>query len=74
MPEFFDVVSPNYSVFSYGKNNNYGHPNQETVDSITRTGSTVLKTGESGQIDIYFDKEEIEYQTYVDRKLDRLIK
>ena len=74
LPEFFDVASPNYSVFSYGKNNNYGHPNQETVDSIASTGSKILKTGESGQIDIYFDKEYIEYQTYYDKNGDRLIK
>ncbi len=71
LPEFFDKVLPEYSVFSYGKNNNYGHPNQETVNSIIDTGSEVLKTGESGQIDIYLDKENIEYWTYVDKKQDR---
>ena len=71
LPEFFDKVSPEYSVFSYGKNNNYGHPSQETVNSIIDTGSEVLKTGESGQIDIYLDKDNIEYWTYVDKKQDR---
>ena len=63
-PDFFNLVSPKYSVFSYGKNNNYGHPSSETVDSVLNTGSIVLKTGESGQIDILFDKENIEYFTY----------
>ena len=71
LPEFFEKVSPEYSVFSCGKNNNYGHPNQETVNSIIDTGSEVLKTGESGQIDIYLDKENIEYWTYVYKKQDR---
>ena len=64
VPEFFEIASPKYSVFSYGKNNNYGHPGGETVDSIANTGSKVLKTGESGQIDIYFDKENITYKTF----------
>ena len=64
VPEFFDLASPKYSVFSYGKNNNYGHPGPKTVESIERTGSKVLKTGESGQIDIYFDKENITYKTF----------
>lgn len=64
VPDFFDVVSPKYSVFSYGKNNNYGHPGSETVESIENTGSNVLKTGKSGQIDIYFDKAEISYNLY----------
>lgn len=74
VPEFFDIVSPQYSVFSYGKNNNYGHPNQETVDAVADTGSKILKTGESGQIDIYFDKEYIDYGTYIDKRKDRLSK
>lgn len=64
VPEFFEMASPKYSVFSYGKNNNYGHPNLETVDSIENTGSVILKTGSSGQVDIYFDKDYISYTTY----------
>ena len=35
-----------------------------TVDFMESIGSKVLKTGESGQIDIYFDKENITYRTY----------
>ena len=62
--KFFDLVSPKYAVVSYGKNNNYGHPNADTVDSILETGAKILKTGESGQIDIYLDKEDIYYKTY----------
>lgn len=64
VPEFFEMASPKYSVFSYGKNNNYGHPNLETLDSISDTGSVILKTGSSGQVDIYFDKESIGYTTF----------
>ena len=64
VPEFFYMASPKFSVFSYGKNNNYGHPNLETVDSIADTGSVILKTGSSGQVDIYFDKDYISYTTY----------
>jgi competence protein ComEC len=57
-------VSPTYSIFSYGKNNNYGHPHQEMVNSIKDIGSNIFKTGESGQIDIYFNKDNIQYVTY----------
>lgn len=64
VPEFFEFVSPTYSVFSYGKNNNYGHPHQETVNSIKDIGSNIFKTGESGQIDIYFNKDNIQCVTY----------
>lgn len=64
IPEFFEMASPKFSVFSYGKNNNYGHPNLETLDSIANTGSVILKTGSSGQVDIYFDKDYISYTEY----------
>ena len=64
VPEFFKIASPEYSVFSYGKNNNYGHPSQDLVDEMIELGSKVLKTGESGQIDIYFDKDIVEYKLY----------
>ena len=63
--EFFDRVDPKLAVVSYGKNNNYGHPNKETVDNLINVGAKVLKTGEKGQIDIFFDKEYIYYTTFM---------
>ena len=63
--EFFDIVSPEYAVVSYGKNNNYGHPSNETVDSLLDVGAKVLKTGELGQVDIYLDKDIITYDAYI---------
>lgn len=62
--EFFDKVRPKISVVSYGKNNNYGHPNSETLNSLKNVGSNTLKTAEKGQIDIYFDKEYIYYTVF----------
>ena len=62
--KFFELVNPSYAVVSYGKNNNYGHPNDATMKSIMDTGAYILKTGEKGQIDIYFDKDDVYYKTY----------
>lgn len=62
--EFFNIASPKYAIVSYGINNNYGHPNADTISSIEETGAKILKTGECGQIDIYLDKEDIYYKTY----------
>ena len=64
LKEFFDAVSAEYAVVSYGKNNTYGHPSSETVNSLIESGTKVLKTGASGQIDIYFDKDNVWYKTY----------
>lgn len=62
--EFFEIVKPELAVVSYGKNNTYGHPHDVTMESIIDTGAYILKTGEKGQIDIYFDKDDIYYGTY----------
>lgn len=64
VPEFIDLITPDYSVFSYGKNNRYGHPSPEVVKTIEEAGAKALKTGEKGQVDIYFDKENIIYKTF----------
>ncbi len=64
LKEFFDATSAEYAVVSYGKNNTYGHPSSETVNSLIESGTKVLKTGDSGQIDIYFDKDNVWYKTY----------
>lgn len=56
--EFYKLTSPVYSVISYGKGNSYDHPHQVVVDALEYIGSKVLKTGESGEIDIYFSQNE----------------
>lgn len=45
---FFLSVNPNYSVISVGKDNKYGHPSQETLDTIS--SSVILRTDEEGTI------------------------
>lgn len=46
---FLDIVSPEYSILSYGENS-YGHPNQEVVDRLTKSGSKISKTKERATI------------------------
>ncbi|MEK7635452.1 MAG: MBL fold metallo-hydrolase [Patescibacteria group bacterium] len=47
---FVSVVSPEYAVISAGKDNKYGHPNQETIDTLTNFGAKILRTDQSGRI------------------------
>lgn len=47
---FVSAVSPEYVVISAGKNNRYGHPNQEVLDAITNFGAQILRTDLSGRI------------------------
>jgi len=48
--EFVTAVSPEYVVISAGKDNRYGHPNQEVLDIFTNFGSQILRTDEQGRI------------------------
>lgn len=41
---------PSYAVISSGKNNRYGHPHKEVLDTLARFGVEVLRTDTSGTI------------------------
>jgi competence protein ComEC len=47
---FVSSVSPQYAVISVGKDNKYGHPNQETLDTLNNFGVKILRTDELGAI------------------------
>ncbi len=49
-PEFVKAVSPAYALVSDGKNNKYGHPHKETLDTLTRFGIKVFRTDMLGTI------------------------
>lgn len=42
--EFLDKVSPKIAVISCGINNDYGHPNKETLDRLKKINCTVYRT------------------------------
>ncbi len=51
--KFIKSVSPKYSVISAGKNNFYGHPSDETLRRLEKSGTEILRTDLLG--DITFD-------------------
>lgn len=46
--EFVAAVAPEYAAISVGKNNKYGHPHKETLDTLKQFGISVFRTDTSG--------------------------
>ncbi len=49
--EFLDIVSPDYSIISAGKDNRYGHPHREVISLLESVQTKILKTFEDGRIE-----------------------
>ena len=47
---FINADRPAGTILSYGKDNSYGHPHSEVVQRLTKVGSKIYSTAESGDI------------------------
>jgi competence protein ComEC len=47
---FVKAVLPQYALISVGKDNTYGHPHQETLDTLTQFGAKIIRTDLVGTI------------------------
>ncbi len=56
---FLHQVQPQYAVISCGKDNDYGHPHQETLERLTAIGAEVHRTDEEGTIIFATDGTEL---------------
>ncbi len=57
---YAEAVSPVFAIISAAKDNSYGHPHKETIDTLNKVGAQILKTMDLGTIDIYSDGETLE--------------
>jgi len=48
--EFVKAVSPQYALISDGKDNKYGHPHEETLDTLSQFGAKIFRTDLFGSI------------------------
>ena len=48
--ELLEVIQPEYSVISCGKDNSYGHPHVDTIERLEDAGVEIYYIMESGQI------------------------
>lgn len=50
-----EAVSPRFVVISCGKDNSYGHPHREAMETFDAVGASVYRTDESGTVIVYVD-------------------
>lgn len=57
--EFIEKISPEIAVISVGKDNPYGHPHQETLDTLEKYGIKILRTDRDGDVKILCDSQSL---------------
>jgi len=62
--EFIAKVSPEIAVISVGRENKYGHPNQEVLELLEKYGIRILRTDEDGDIKIISDGKNYEISNF----------
>ena len=58
---FVNEVNPKYSIISVGKNNRYGHPNKEVLNSLEDT--KIYRTDQDGSIMFEIKNNELKIET-----------
>ena len=52
---FVRMAAPKIAVISAGKNNRYGHPHQQTLDTLEKFGVKIFRTDRDGDIEFTSD-------------------
>src|SRR3989344_1068478 len=60
--DFVEMVTPTYAVISAGKDNSYGHPHKEVLDTLEKSQSQILTTAELGTIIMKSNSQQITLQ------------
>ena len=58
---FINKINPKYSIISVGKNNRYGHPNKEVLDTLN--DSKIYRTDQDGSIMFKIKKDKLQIET-----------
>ncbi|MBR5662747.1 MAG: DNA internalization-related competence protein ComEC/Rec2 [Bacilli bacterium] len=59
--EFINEINPKYSIISVGKNNRYGHPNKEVLDTLK--DSKIYRTDQDGSIMFKIKNNKLKMET-----------
>ena len=54
-PEFVAEVAPSTAVMACGKDNTYGHPHKETLETLSNFGAKIFRTDQDGRVTFISD-------------------
>lgn len=57
--EFITAINPKYAVISCGKDNTYGHPHTETINTLNKLGIKYYRTDKVGNVVFSSDGEKV---------------
>ncbi len=66
---FFELVAPEVAVISSGRDNSFGHPHEETLNSLQRV--RIFRTDIDGAIQIRESEDGMKIKTYREFQLER---
>jgi len=55
--EFIDKIKPKIALIGVGKNNKFGHPNDEVIERLKICGIKIFRTDQLGEIDLFIDSQ-----------------
>lgn len=55
-PMFIEKVKPQFALISCGVKNRFGHPNEETLETLQKNNIQILRTDQNGMIVYRFFK------------------
>lgn len=61
--EFLNIIKPDIAIYMAGVGNRYGHPHQETIDTLNKVGAKIYGTDSSGTIRITTEGKTYSVQT-----------
>ncbi|MBP9758419.1 MBL fold metallo-hydrolase [Candidatus Dojkabacteria bacterium] len=59
--DFLKRISPKFAIISVGKDNKYGHPNNETIDNLNLVGSKIFINYEYNRLYFKTDGDYLDY-------------
>ncbi len=63
--DFLNLIKPEFSIISCGKDNSYGHPHKELLSRLEQIGGTIKITYECGAVTVKTDGEKMEIYEYL---------